>query len=102
MLLVCRFYFFQCESVLNFLLLLLLLLVPGPQLKVVSTMSVGYDHIDATECKRRGIQVGNTPGVLTDAVADLTVGLLLATARLFPQAIDSVKNGGWGAWDPLC
>lgn len=53
----------------------------GPQLKVVSTLSVGYDHIDIQECQRRGVLVGNTPDVLTDTVAELTIALLLATSR---------------------
>lgn len=53
----------------------------GPQLKVVSTLSVGYDHIDVEECRRRGVLVGNTPDVLTDSVAELTIALLLATTR---------------------
>ncbi|KAJ1537038.1 hypothetical protein HK096_004981 [Nowakowskiella sp. JEL0078] len=74
--------------------------IAGPRLKVVSTMSVGCDHIDVALCKSRSIRVGYTPDVLTDATADLTVGLLLATARKFSPAIDSVKNGGWGVWTP--
>lgn len=44
-------------------------------------MSVGYDHIDMTECRERNIPVGFTPDVLTNATAELTVGLLLATSR---------------------
>ena len=53
----------------------------GPSLKIISTMSVGYDHLDINEIKKRNISIGYTPGVLTDAVAELTVGLLLATSR---------------------
>ena len=53
----------------------------GPNLKVVATMSVGYDHIDMAACKKRNIAVGYTPGVLTDATAELAVALLLATSR---------------------
>lgn len=49
----------------------------GPNLKVVSTFSVGYDHIDLNECKKRGIKVGYTPDVLTEATAELTVRLYL-------------------------
>lgn len=45
----------------------------GPSLKVVATISVGYDHIDVAECRKRGIKVGYTPDVLTDATAELTV-----------------------------
>lgn len=53
----------------------------GSNLKVIATMSVGYEHIDLNECKKRNIRVGYTPEVLTDAVADLTVALTLATTR---------------------
>lgn len=73
----------------------------GPQLKTVATMSVGYDHIDIPECKKRGIFTGHTPGVLHHTVAELTVALLLATTRRLSPAIDSVRNNGWGTWEPL-
>ena len=53
----------------------------GSQLKCIGTMSVGYDHIDMAECRARNIPVGFTPDVLTNATAELTVGLLLATSR---------------------
>lgn len=72
----------------------------GPALRVVSTMSVGYDHIDVAACAARGIAVGNTPGVLTATTADLTVALLLATARRLPEAINAVKQGEWPDWRP--
>ncbi|XP_053321805.1 glyoxylate reductase/hydroxypyruvate reductase-like [Spea bombifrons] len=73
----------------------------GPSLKVVSTMSVGYDHLSLEELKKRGIRVGFTPDVLTEAVAELTVALLLATSRRLIEAVDEAKNGGWGTWKPL-
>ncbi|XP_054647784.1 glyoxylate reductase/hydroxypyruvate reductase [Dunckerocampus dactyliophorus] len=73
----------------------------GPNLKVISTLSVGYDHLDLNEIKKRGIRVGYTPDVLTDATAELTVALLLATARRLPEAMVEVKNGGWGSWTLL-
>ncbi|CAJ1058522.1 glyoxylate reductase/hydroxypyruvate reductase isoform X1 [Xyrichtys novacula] len=73
----------------------------GPNLKVISTMSVGFDHLVLGEIKKRGIRVGYTPGVLTDATAELTVALLLATARRLPEAVEEVKNGGWTCWKPL-
>ncbi len=57
----------------------------GVNLKVIGTMSVGYDHIDLAGCKKREIPVGYTPDVLTDATAELTVSLLLATARRLPE-----------------
>ena len=53
----------------------------GPQLKVVATMSVGYDHLDVPAIKSRGIKIGYTPGVLTSATAELTLALTLATTR---------------------
>lgn len=50
-------------------------------MKVVATMSVGYEHLDIAEIKKRNIAIGYTPGVLTEAVAELTLALLLATSR---------------------
>ena len=78
-----------------------LLEVAGPQLKVVSQMAVGYDNIDVAACTRRGIPVGNTPGVLTEATADLTLGLLLGTARQLVRAAEAVKAGRWQTWEPM-
>ncbi|XP_028831722.1 glyoxylate reductase/hydroxypyruvate reductase [Denticeps clupeoides] len=73
----------------------------GPGLKVVSTMSVGYDHLSLEELKKRGIRVGYTPDVLTDAVAELTVALLLCTSRRLVEATHEAKTGGWGTWRTL-
>ncbi|XP_047992603.1 glyoxylate reductase/hydroxypyruvate reductase [Leguminivora glycinivorella] len=76
----------------------------GPQLKVVGTISVGHDHIDLAECKKRSIRIGYTPDVLTDATAELTLALLLATSRRIPEAIHEARTGGWaqsGAWAPV-
>ncbi|XP_072520056.1 glyoxylate reductase/hydroxypyruvate reductase isoform X2 [Salminus brasiliensis] len=73
----------------------------GPSLKVISTLSVGFDHLAIDEIKKRGIRVGYTPDVLTDATAELTVALLLATARRLPEGIQEVKSGGWSTWKPL-
>lgn len=73
----------------------------GPQLKVVSQMAVGYDNIDVAACTRRGIPVGNTPGVLTEATADLTLALLLGTARQLARAVEAVKAGRWQTWEPM-
>lgn len=57
----------------------------GSQLKVVATLSVGFDHIDIEECHRRNILIGYTPEVLTMATAELAVALLLATSRNIPN-----------------
>uniref|UniRef100_A0A8C0IT11 Glyoxylate reductase/hydroxypyruvate reductase n=1 Tax=Chelonoidis abingdonii TaxID=106734 RepID=A0A8C0IT11_CHEAB len=73
----------------------------GRSLQVVSTMSVGYDHVSLEELKKRGIRLGYTPDVLTEAVAELTVALLLATSRRLLEAVHEAKNGGWGTWKPL-
>lgn len=73
----------------------------GPDLKVISTLSVGFDHLALDEIKKRGIRVGYTPDVLTDATAELTVALLLATARRLPEGVEEVKSGGWSTWKPL-
>jgi len=73
----------------------------GPQLKVVSQMAVGYDNIDVAACTRRGIPLGNTPGVLTEATADLAMALLLGTARQLVVAAEAVKAGRWLTWEPM-
>ncbi|EDL98799.1 rCG54768, isoform CRA_b [Rattus norvegicus] len=73
----------------------------GANLRVISTLSVGVDHLALDEIKKRGIRVGYTPGVLTDATAELAVSLLLTTCRRLPEAIEEVKNGGWSSWSPL-
>jgi lactate dehydrogenase-like 2-hydroxyacid dehydrogenase len=72
----------------------------GPALKVVSTMSVGYDHVDVAACHKRNVAVGHTPGVLTETTADLALTLMLATARRIPEAVDAVRNGEWSTWKP--
>lgn len=76
----------------------------GPQLKVVSTMSVGADHIDIPLLRSRSIKIGNTPNVLTDATADLTLALILMASRRLGEGMTSVRDGLWGTWSPtwLC
>jgi glyoxylate reductase len=70
------------------------------RLKAISNYAVGYDNIDLEAAARRGIPVGNTPDVLTDATADLTFALLLAAARKLPEAIGAVHDGDWLTWEP--
>ncbi|MEM6778530.1 MAG: D-glycerate dehydrogenase [Planctomycetota bacterium] len=72
----------------------------GPQLQVISNYAVGYNNIDVREASRRGIRVGNTPDVLTDATADLSVALLLAAARHMRVASHQVSSGQWSTWQP--
>jgi len=71
-----------------------------PNLRVVSNMAVGYDNIDVPLCSARGIPVGNTPGVLTEATADLTLALLLSASRCLPQASIDAREGRWSTWRP--
>ncbi|MCT4494186.1 2-hydroxyacid dehydrogenase [Bosea minatitlanensis] len=66
-----------------------------PKLEIVSSFGVGYDHVDAAEAGRRGLVVTNTPDVLTDEVADLAIGLLLATVRQLPQVDRYLREGKW-------
>jgi glyoxylate reductase len=70
----------------------------APNLKIISTCAVGYDNIDVSAATERGIFVGNTPGVLTDATADFTFMLILAAARRIGEAIDYVREGNWKTW----
>ncbi len=73
----------------------------GPGLRVVATMSVGYDHVDVAALGKRGIILGNTPGVLTETTAELAVALLLATARRLPEGTHAVEGGTWPIWRPM-
>ncbi|KAM7534996.1 hypothetical protein Aperf_G00000090118 [Anoplocephala perfoliata] len=73
----------------------------GSSLKAVSTMSVGYDHLDLKEMKARNIRVGYNPEILTDATAELTVSLLLTVSRKLREASETVRSGQWGAWEPF-
>jgi len=70
------------------------------KLKVVSNCAVGFDNIDVQEATKRGIIVGNTPGVLTDTVADLAFGLLIAAARRVVEGDRIVRAGKWKTWGP--
>jgi glyoxylate reductase len=78
-----------------------LLLEQSPHLKVISTMAVGYDHIDVRAAFERGIIVTNTPEVLTGATADLTFALILSTARRVVEAAEVIKQGDWNLWSPM-
>jgi len=73
----------------------------APNLKVISSFSVGYDHIDVAEATRRGIYVTYTPGVLTEATADFAWTLLMAIARRIVEADRNVRTGNWKVgWGP--
>lgn len=72
----------------------------GEQLKVVSNFAVGYDNVDLDACRDRGIVVTNTPGVLTEATAELALMLTLSAGRLASDAERNLRNGLWTGWDP--
>jgi phosphoglycerate dehydrogenase-like enzyme len=76
------------------------LLEKMPHLRIVSNMAVGVDNIDTKACTQRGIPVGNTPGAMTDATADLTMSLLLAAARRLPESSRDAREGRWQTWSP--
>jgi len=71
------------------------------KLKVVSNCAVGFDNIDVPEATRRGIIVGNTPGVLTDTTADFAFALLMAAARRVVEGDRVVRAGKWKTWGPM-
>jgi len=72
----------------------------APSVKAVANLAVGTDNIDLEEAARRGIPVGNTPGVLTDATADIAFALLLGIARRINEGERQVRNGEWVPWYP--
>ncbi len=71
------------------------LLAQLPNVGVVANFGVGYDSVDVAACRARGIRVTNTPDVLNDAVAELTVGLMIALARRIPEGDRFVRDGKW-------
>jgi glyoxylate reductase len=77
-----------------------IVLSKSPRLRVVSNMAVGVDNIDVKACTLRKIPVGNTPGVLTESTADLTMALLLSIARNIPRASLDAREGRWKTWAP--
>ncbi|WCB92440.1 Glyoxylate/hydroxypyruvate reductase B [Baekduia alba] len=75
------------------------LLDAAPQLQVIANYAVGFDNIDIAAAEARGVAVGVTPDVLTDATADLTFALLLAAARRLPEAAAAVTEGRWRSFE---
>lgn len=74
-------------------------LLGTPGLRVLATVAVGTDNIDLAAATRHGVVVTNTPGVLEEAVADLTLGLLLATSRRIGEAERAIRAGAWAGWE---
>ncbi len=77
------------------------LLDRAPHLKMIANYGVGYDHIDVPAASGRGILVSNTPGVLTDATADLTMALMLGIGRRIVEGDDKTRRGEFKFWSPM-
>ena len=77
-----------------------LLAQAGPRLKLIASFGNGVDHIDIASARTRGITVTNTPAVLTEDTADMTVALLLATARRLAEGERLIRDGKWAGWGP--
>jgi len=71
-----------------------------PRLRVISNLAVGVDNIDLSAATRAGVAVGHTPGILTEATADLAFGLLMAAARRIAEGDRYVRGGRWRTWGP--
>jgi glyoxylate reductase len=76
------------------------LLAAAPRLRVIANYAVGSDNIDLEAARARGIPVGVTPDVLTDATAEIAIALMLSVARRLPEAAAAVREGGWKRWEP--
>jgi glyoxylate reductase len=72
----------------------------GPQLKLIANFGVGFNHIDVRSAHARGIAVTNTPGVLTDATADITMTLILTVTRRALEGSDVLRSGKFAGWNP--
>ncbi|MEQ9812456.1 MAG: D-glycerate dehydrogenase [Azospirillaceae bacterium] len=72
----------------------------GPQLKLIASFGTGVDHIDLKAARDRGITVTNTPGVLTDDTADMTMALILAVSRRLIEGEKLIRSGDWRGWSP--
>src|SRR5215213_6830069 len=73
----------------------------NPNLRIVSNLAVGYDNIDVEAARELGIAVGNTPGVLTEPTADLTMALMLAVMRRIVEGDRELREEGRCEWEPL-
>ena len=72
----------------------------GPRLKLIANYGAGIDHVDVATARQRGILVSNTPGVLTDDTADMTMALILAVTRRIPEGLALMQSGAWQGWSP--
>lgn len=73
----------------------------GEQLKLIANYGAGVDHIDVATARQRGILVSNTPGVVTEDTADMTMALMLAVTRQIPAGLAQMQSGDWAGWQPM-
>lgn len=72
----------------------------GPNLRLIANYGAGVDHIDVATCRERGILVSNTPGVVTDDTADMTMALILAVTRRIPEGLSMMQGDAFEGWSP--
>ena len=72
----------------------------GPALKLIASFGTGVDHVDLAAAQQRGVIVTNTPGVLTEDTADMTMALILAVSRRLAEGERLIRSGGWTGWGP--
>ncbi len=77
-----------------------LLAQAGEKLKLIANYGAGVDHIDVHTARQRGILVSNTPGVVTEDTADMTIALILAVTRRIPEGLAAMQSGDWSGWAP--
>lgn len=77
-----------------------LLAQAGDRLKLIANYGAGVDHIDVQTARQRGIHVSNTPGVVTDDTADMTMALILSVTRRIPEGLSVMQAGDWEGWAP--
>jgi len=72
----------------------------GDRLRLIANYGAGVDNIDVATARQRGILVSNTPGVLTEDTADMTLALMLAVIRRIPEGLSAMQKGDWSGWSP--
>lgn len=77
-----------------------LLAQAGEKLKLIANYGAGVDHIDIATARQRGVLVSNTPGVVTEDTADMTIALMLAVTRRIPEGLARMQSGQWEGWAP--
>ena len=73
----------------------------GERLKLIANYGAGVDHIDVSSARQRGILVSNTPGVVTEDTADMTLALILSVTRRIPEGLTEMQAGDWQGWSPM-